>query len=134
MIDLPDSPCQIELTESIGDLLEPENYMNFTKFTLEYVAKEGKFSEDDSFVPKFGGHQTLDEREASFLATDQTIHCGFVKGPVEHPSSGFDLDEQDKDYLSTCHVVVSSCIFGSSDFLRKPASKKAYCSLNLTTL
>ncbi|KAH7652592.1 hypothetical protein IHE45_19G027900 [Dioscorea alata] len=117
-------PCQIELTESIGDLLEPENYMDFTKFTLEYVAKEGKLSEDDSFVPKFGGHQALEEREASFHATDQTIHCGFVKGPAEHPSSGFDLDEQDKDYMSSCHVAVSSCIFGSSDFLRRPASKK----------
>ncbi|KAJ6889656.1 hypothetical protein NC651_023413 [Populus alba x Populus x berolinensis] len=75
----------------------------------------------NSFESRFGGHQKLEEREKSFYAHDQTLHCGFVKGPPGFPSTGFDFDEKDMAYMSTCRVAVSSCILGSSDL-----SKEAY--------
>lgn len=90
---------------------------------MGYVEREEKTSQNDPSDPRFGGHQTLEERERSFYASNQTIHCGFVKGPEGFPSTGFDLDVKDKTFMSTCSVVVSSCIFGSSDFLRRPTSK-----------
>lgn len=84
---------------------------------------EKEASHIDAHEPKFGGHQTFEEREQSFFAVNQTIRCGFVRGAEGFPSTGFDLKEEDKRYMSTCRVVVSSCIFGSSDFLRRPTSK-----------
>lgn len=97
--------------------------MNFTWFSLEYVDQEEKTSNTGLFEPRFGGHQTLEEREKSFYAKNQTLHCGFVKGSPGHSSTGFDLDEKDKAYMFNCKVAVSSCIFGSSDFLRRPTSR-----------
>ena len=48
---------------------------------------------DEQWVPRFAGHQSLEERESSFLARDQQINCGFVKGPEGSQSTGFDLTE-----------------------------------------
>ena len=121
-IHLSDFPCNVAFVESVDDLVEPSDLTNFTQFLLEYVDREEIF-QSNSFEPRFGGHQTLAEREKSFYARNQTLHCGFVKGPPEYPSTGFDLDEMDKAYMYTCKVVVSSCIFGSSDFLRRPTRK-----------
>lgn len=98
--------------------------MNVTQFSLEFIEREEKLSETDLYTPRFGGHQTLEEREKSFYATNQKLHCGFIKGPPGSPSTGFDLDEKDDAYMKTCKVAVSSCIFGSSDFLRRPTSKQ----------
>ncbi|CAA0355489.1 unnamed protein product [Arabidopsis thaliana] len=105
-------PCEVPLAESADRILEPQDYLNFTRFSLGFVETE---TYDD---PRFGGHQTLSERERSYSAVNQTIHCGFVKG------TGFDLSEKDRAYMKNCVVSVSSCIFGSSDFLRRPATKK----------
>ncbi|XP_028059917.1 uncharacterized protein LOC114263556 [Camellia sinensis] len=116
-------PCEVGLLGSVNNLVEPKDYANFTQFSYWYVDREEKPFGDDQFEPRFGGHQTLEEREKSFYARNQTIHCGFVGGPDGYPSTGFDLDEKDKSYMNTCKVVVSSCIFGSSDFLRRPTSK-----------
>lgn len=96
--------------------------MKFTQFSLEYIEKE-EILPDNYFEPRFGGHQTLPEREKSFYARNQTLHCGFVNGPPGYSSIGFDLNEKDKAYMYTCKVVVSSCIFGSSDFLRRPTRR-----------
>lgn len=117
-------PCEVRFMESVDDLVEPENYMNFTQFSLEYIMKEELPHGNHVFGPRFGGHQTLEERESSYYARNQMLHCGFVKGPEGSPSSGFDLHENDKEYMATCRVVVSSCIFGSSDFLRRPTRSK----------
>ncbi|XP_010257167.1 PREDICTED: uncharacterized protein LOC104597382 [Nelumbo nucifera] len=117
-------PCEVGFVKSVDNLVEPKDFMNFTKFTLTYIDREEKYHSHDAFEARFGGHQTLEEREESFYARNQTLHCGFVKGPEGSPSTGFDLCENDKEYMSTCHVVVSSCIFGSSDYLRRPTSKK----------
>ncbi|XP_061358605.1 probable hexosyltransferase MUCI70 isoform X2 [Gastrolobium bilobum] len=116
-------PCEVGFLESVDGLVEPKSYMNFTWFSLEYVDHEEKTFKTDLFEPRFGGHQTLEEREKTFYVKNQTLHCGFVKGPPGYPSTGFDLNEKDKAYMFTCKVVVSSCIFGSSDFLRRPTSR-----------
>ena len=76
------------------------------------------------WVPKFGGHQSLLEREETYHAKDQTLHCGFVKAPDGKPETGFELSKDDKEYLSHCHIAISSCIFGSWDNLRTPTNKK----------
>ncbi|KAK8470751.1 hypothetical protein PHAVU_003G049500 [Phaseolus vulgaris] len=109
--------------ESVDGLVEPKSYMNSTWFSLEYVDHEERTSKNDLFEPRFGGHQTQEERENSFYAKNQTLHCGFVKGPPGHPSTGFDINDKDKAYMYKCKVAVSSCIFGSSDFLRRPTSR-----------
>ncbi|CAL8094562.1 unnamed protein product [Prunus armeniaca] len=44
--------------------------------------------------------------------------------PPGFSSTGFDIDAKDKAYKNECKIAVSSCIFGSSDFLRRPTSKK----------
>ncbi|XP_065861417.1 probable hexosyltransferase MUCI70 [Euphorbia lathyris] len=118
------NPCEVGFVDSIGYFKEPQDIRNFTQFSLQYVVAEEKPLGANLFQPRFGGQQTLQEREKSFYAKNQTLHCGFVKAPPEFPSTGFDLDEKDKAYMSTCRVVVSSCIFGSSDFLRRPTSKR----------
>lgn len=116
-------PCEVGFRESVDGLVEPKNYMNFTWFSLKYVDHEERTSKNDLSEPRFGGHQTLEERENSFYAKNQTLHCGFVKGPPGYPSTGFDINEKDKAYMFGCKIAVSSCIFGSSDFLRRPTSR-----------
>ncbi|KAJ8760939.1 hypothetical protein K2173_021977 [Erythroxylum novogranatense] len=117
-------PCEVALSKSVDYIIEPRYIRNFTNFLLEYVVTEDKLQVSDVVDSRFGGHQTLEEREKSFIARDQTLHCGFVKELFGSPILGFDLAEKDKAYMSTCKVAVSSCIFGSSDFLRRPTSKK----------
>ncbi|KAJ0095719.1 hypothetical protein Patl1_15900 [Pistacia atlantica] len=122
-INLSDLPCTIGFSESVTEIVELKDFMNFSRFSLDYIEKEDKPSTTNFFEPRFGGHQSLQEREKSFYAENQTLHCGFVKGPPQFPSTTFDLDERDRTYMNTCEVVVSSCIFGSSDFLRRPTSR-----------
>ncbi|XVE53251.1 hypothetical protein DITRI_Ditri02bG0189100 [Diplodiscus trichospermus] len=116
-------PCEVGLAAAVDYILEPKNYMNFTQFSLDYVEREVNPLHGNSLESRFGGYQTLEEREKSFYARDQTIHCGFVKGLSALSSAGFELSENDKAYMNTCQVAVSSCIFGSSDFLRRPTSR-----------
>lgn len=104
-------------------LVEPIESRKFARFSLQYTDKEEKPSEDEKWEPRFAGHQSLQEREESFIARDQKINCGFVKGPEESSSTGFDLAEDDAKYISSCHIAVMSCIFGNSDRLRSPIGK-----------
>ncbi|EYU22427.1 hypothetical protein MIMGU_mgv1a009507mg [Erythranthe guttata] len=105
-------------------MIEPEDNITFARFSLGFVEKDEITLLTETNEARFGGHQSLKDREKSYNATNQTIHCGFVKFPNETSSStGFDLNEKDKEYMNTCKIVVSSCIFGSSDFLRRPTSK-----------
>ncbi|XP_044489212.1 probable hexosyltransferase MUCI70 isoform X2 [Mangifera indica] len=116
-------PCKIGFSESVTEVAGPMNFLNFSKFLLDYIELEDIPSTTNFFEPRFGGHQSLQEREKSFYAENQTLHCGFVKGPPQFPGTGFDFDEKDRTYMNNCEVVVSSCIFGSSDFLRRPTSR-----------
>ncbi|KAL8224493.1 hypothetical protein R6Q57_019968 [Mikania cordata] len=117
------NPCKVELKDSVEALVEPKTFWNNVKFSLEYIVKENIQPYANHITPRFGGHQTLEEREQSFHAVNQTIHCGFVERFEGFSNIMFDLDTEDKMYMNTCTVVVSSCIFGSSDFLRRPTSK-----------
>lgn len=106
-----------------SQLVEPFESRKFSRFSLQYVEMEERSSGEEQWEPRFAGHQSLQEREESYLVHDQKINCGFVKGPEGSPSTGFDLAEDDANYISRCHIAVISCIFGNSDRLRSPASK-----------
>ncbi|XP_023549993.1 uncharacterized protein LOC111808314 [Cucurbita pepo subsp. pepo] len=117
------SSCAIKFSNSTAQILEPLESKKFVRFTLQYTKTEEKPSNQEKWMPRFAGHQTLQERETSFYAQDQKINCGFVKGPESFPSTGFDLAEDDSNYISSCHIAVISCIFGNSDHLRSPTGK-----------
>lgn len=113
----------MKLLNSTSQLVEPLESRKFSRFNLQYTEIEEKPLGEEQWVPRFAGHQSLEERESSFLARDQKINCGFVKGPEGSESTGFDLTEDDASYISRCHIAVISCIFGNSDHLRTPATK-----------
>ncbi|KAK8463127.1 hypothetical protein SEVIR_1G325500v4 [Setaria viridis] len=115
--------CEIRFLPTVDYLVEPAHYGNFTQFSLNYILNE-EVPGNGFFEPLFGGRQSLQDREEMYHAKDQTLHCGFVRGPDDYPSTGFDLDENDRSYMATCHVAVSSCIFGSSDYLRRPTKSR----------
>ncbi|KAM6544468.1 hypothetical protein CsatB_008915 [Cannabis sativa] len=117
------SSCEIKFANSTAHLIEPLESRKFARFSLHYTEFEDKPDGLEHWEPKFAGHQSLQEREDSFLARDQKINCGFVKGPKGSSSTGFDLAEDDANYMSRCHIAVSSCIFGNSDRLRTPTGK-----------
>lgn len=116
----------MKLLNSSALLVEPLESRKFARFSLQYTETEEKPTEDEEWVPRFAGHQTLKEREESFIARDQKINCGFVKGPKGYTSTGFDLAEDDAKYISSCHIAVVSCIFGNSDRLRIPVGKMVW--------
>ncbi|KAJ4790132.1 transmembrane protein (DUF616) [Rhynchospora pubera] len=122
-------PCKIDFVSSVDSLIEPESYINFTPFSLNYITRDrysynSNNNNNNITRPLFGGHQTLEERENSYHARNQMLHCGFVKGDTGTYDCGFDLDEKHKEIMANCIVVVSSCIFGNSDFLRRPTKHK----------
>ncbi|KAL2538824.1 hypothetical protein Fot_20215 [Forsythia ovata] len=115
--------CEMKMLNSSALLVEPLESRKFARFSLQYTETEQRPIEDETWGPKFAGHQSLKEREESFIAHDQKINCGFVKAPKGSPSTGFDLAEDDAKYISSCHIAVMSCIFGNSDRLRSPMGK-----------
>ncbi|KAG8378400.1 hypothetical protein BUALT_Bualt08G0133500 [Buddleja alternifolia] len=115
--------CEMKISNSTALLVEPLESRKFARFSLQYTETEEKPIEDEEWEPRFAGHQSLRQREKSFIARDQKINCGFVKGPKGSPSTGFDLAEDDAKYISSCHIAVMSCIFGNSDRLRSPVGK-----------
>ncbi|KAK6114781.1 hypothetical protein DH2020_007050 [Rehmannia glutinosa] len=115
--------CEMKILNSSALLVEPLESRKFARFSLQYTETEEKPIEDEKWEPRFAGHQSLIEREESFIARDQKINCGFVKGPKGSQSTGFDLAEDDAKYISSCHIAVMSCIFGNSDRLRSPIGK-----------
>lgn len=124
------SSCEMKFLNSTR-LIEPVENKKFARFSLQYTYVEDRFSGLEDWEPRFAGHQGLQEREKSFYAQDQTINCGFVKGPIGSPSTGFDIAEDDVRYMSSCHIGVASCIFGNSDRLRTPYGKTVFSYLNL---
>ncbi|KAK1403663.1 Transmembrane protein [Heracleum sosnowskyi] len=115
--------CEMKISNSTSQLIEPLESRKFSRFALQYRETEENISGEMSWEPRFAGHQSLEEREESYIAHDQKINCGFVRGPKGSPSTGFDLGEDDSKYLSSCHIAVSSCIFGNSDRLRVPTGR-----------
>lgn len=43
------------------------------------------------------------------------VHCGFYS-----EIGGFRISDEDKSYMKTCKVVVSTCAFGGGDDLYQP--------------
>lgn len=43
------------------------------------------------------------------------VHCGFYS-----ENGGFKISEEDRTYMQTCKVVVSTCAFGGGDDLYQP--------------
>ncbi|CAG7863818.1 hypothetical protein BRARA_I02417 [Brassica rapa] len=115
--------CDMKLLNSSQPIVEPLNTRKSARFSLQYIDNEDKPDGEEQWEPRFAGHQSLQEREASFFVQDKKIHCGFVKAPKGSPTTGFDLTEDDTNYISRCHIAVISCIFGNSDRLRPPANK-----------
>ncbi|XP_076902689.1 putative hexosyltransferase MUCI70 [Bidens hawaiensis] len=115
--------CEMKVLNSTVKLVEPSENRKFTRFSLKYTELEDNINKLESWNPRFAGHQSLEQREQSFNAHDQTLHCGFVKSPKGYPSTGFDLADEDEAYISSCHIAVVSCIFGNSDRLRSPMGK-----------
>ncbi|KAF8085070.1 hypothetical protein N665_0683s0012 [Sinapis alba] len=115
--------CEMKLLNSSQPIVEPLNTRKSARFSLQYIEHEDKPDGEEQWEPRFAGHQSLQEREASFFVQDKKIHCGFVKAPKGSPTTGFDLTEDDTNYISRCHIAVISCIFGNSDRLRPPANK-----------
>ncbi|XP_044510812.1 uncharacterized protein LOC123229221 isoform X2 [Mangifera indica] len=115
--------CEMKFLNSTAQLVEPLESRKFARFFVQYTEVEEKPDGVTEWEPRFAGHQSLQDQEKSFLAHDQKINCGFVKGPKGSPSTGFDLSEDDANYISKCHIAVVSCIFGNSDRLRVPAGK-----------
>ncbi|CAM0874741.1 unnamed protein product [Alopecurus aequalis] len=116
------STCEMRFLNSTAQLVEPAENEKFASFSLEYVQVEEKPFGSEYWEPRFAGHQSLQEREESYVANDQKLTCAFVKGP-NNASTGFDISEDDKKYMSKCRIAVSSCIFGNSDRLRTPFGK-----------
>ncbi|KAM7507608.1 hypothetical protein LguiA_018061 [Lonicera macranthoides] len=115
--------CEMKFSNSTVQLVEPLESRKFARFSLQYTGVEEKPNGEVPWEPKFAGHQSLKEREESYIAHNHKINCGFVKGPKGSPHTGFDLSEDDSKYISSCHIAVSSCIFGNSDRLRSPMGK-----------
>lgn len=113
----------MKVLNSTVKLVEPPENRKFARFSLQYIELEENVNKLESWMPRFAGHQNLEQREQSFAAHDQTLNCGFVKSPKGYPSTGFDLAEEDEAYISSCHIAVISCIFGNSDRLRSPMGK-----------
>ncbi|XAR61814.1 hypothetical protein NMG60_11016337 [Bertholletia excelsa] len=64
----------------------------------------------------FTGNQTLEQRAKSFEVNETAIvHCGFYS---KH--GGFQISDEDKTYMETCKVAVSTCTFGGGDDLYQP--------------
>lgn len=114
--------CEMRFLNSTAQLVEPAKNEKIASFKLEYVEVEQKPVGSEYWEPRFAGHQTLQEREESYVAHDQQLTCAFVKGP-NGSSTGFDISEDDRKYMSKCRIAVSSCIFGNSDRLRTPFGK-----------
>lgn len=114
--------CEMKFLNSTAQLVEPVKNEKFASFSLKYVEVEEKPVGSDFWEPRFAGHQSLQEREDSYVAQDQQLTCAFVKGP-NGTSTGFDISEDDRKYMSKCRIAVSSCIFGNSDRLRTPFGK-----------
>ncbi|KAF9609401.1 hypothetical protein IFM89_015742 [Coptis chinensis] len=64
----------------------------------------------------FTGIQTMSERQQSFKVNGTAeVHCGFYS-----ENGGFKIPDEDKNYMKTCKVVVSTCTFGGGDDLYQP--------------
>ncbi|XWS40357.1 hypothetical protein CRYUN_Cryun18bG0134100 [Craigia yunnanensis] len=64
----------------------------------------------------FTGYQTIHQREQNYKVNETAVvHCGFYS-----ENGAFKISDEDKSYMQTCQVVVSTCAFGGGDDLYQP--------------
>jgi len=63
----------MKFLNSTAHLVEPLESRKFARFTLQYTDVEEKPNGQEQWEPRFAGHQSLEERENSFLAHDQKM-------------------------------------------------------------
>lgn len=121
----------LDIPEDKGPNGPTKNLVYITEENDPYAGRNSTFSKQHKEVGRFNlftGYQTLDQRERSFkVTTTPVIHCGFYS-----ESGGFKISDEDKKYMETCKVVVSTCAFGGGDDLYQPigmssASLKKVC-------
>ncbi|XP_050387741.1 probable hexosyltransferase MUCI70 [Argentina anserina] len=72
--------------------------------------------EDAARFNLFTGNQTLKQRGEMFKVNETvTINCGFYS-----ESGGFRITNEDKKYMQSCDIVISTCAFGGGDDLYQP--------------
>lgn len=49
------------------------------------------------------------------MSATSKVHCGFYS-----ENGGFKMSDEDKSFMRTCQVVVSTCTFGGGDDLYQP--------------
>eukprot|EP00850_Spirogloea_muscicola_P019207 SM000186S04125 [mRNA] locus=s186:6288:10670:- [translate_table: standard] len=120
--------CEIDDLADVAAAMVPPSFSpKFQQFSLSYVERDDRPPADASasqlWQPRFNGHQSLAEREATFVAQDMRLHCGFVQPPDGGPP-GFELAPADRLYMARCSVVVSSAVFGNWDRVKSPSLDK----------
>ncbi|KAH6756552.1 DNA-directed RNA polymerase subunit beta [Perilla frutescens var. hirtella] len=115
-------PEELELLE-IPNLMDSGSPLK----ELVYATETGGASKDGTFnlsavylegarFNLFTGNQTLEQREQEFkVAKTAKVQCGFYS-----EIGGFRISDEDKSYMNTCKVVVSTCAFGGGDDLYQP--------------
>ncbi|KNA11941.1 hypothetical protein SOVF_130480 [Spinacia oleracea] len=111
ILDIP-----VELKGSKGPV---KNLIYVSEDNNPYAGENSTFSHhktNDGRFNLFTGYQSLVQREKSFKVTENPmVHCGFYS-----VNGGFKISLEDKNYLQTCKVVVSTCAFGGGDDLYQP--------------
>ncbi|CAA0813317.1 Protein of unknown function (DUF616 [Striga hermonthica] len=109
-LEIPNDEDSRSPVKDLVYALETDRASNAGKFNLSAVYVEGaRFN-------LFTGNQTLEHREKSFKVTERAeVHCGFYC-----ERGGFRISDEDKRYMETCKVVVSTCAFGGGDDLYQP--------------
>ena len=57
------------------------------------------------------------------------VHCGFYS-----ENGAFKISDEDKSYMETCQVVVSTCAFGGGDDLYQPIGMTMLSRRKVVTL
>ncbi|XP_057765972.1 probable hexosyltransferase MUCI70 [Salvia miltiorrhiza] len=115
-------PEELELLK-IPNLMDSRSPLKELVYTMETdgASKEGTFNLsmvylEGSRFNLFTGNQTLEQRNQEFKVTEKAnVHCGFYS-----EIGGFRISDEDKIYMKTCQVVVSTCAFGGGDDLYQP--------------
>ncbi|KAK3038168.1 hypothetical protein RJ639_029622 [Escallonia herrerae] len=92
-----------------------KNVVYFSESHTPYVPLSRQQTQATRFN-RFTGNQSLEQREQSFEVSETAeVHCGF-----HSENGGYKISDEDKNYMQTCDVVVSTCAFGGGDDLYQP--------------
>ncbi|KMT19272.1 hypothetical protein BVRB_1g012800 [Beta vulgaris subsp. vulgaris] len=102
-----------------GSKAPVKNVVYISEDSNPYAGENSTFSHQKTEAGRFNlftGYQSPVQREKSFKVTETpVVHCGFFS-----ENGGFKISHEDKEYLHTCNIVVSTCAFGGGDDLYQP--------------